>query len=219
MNNATSIFLIDPHKLFRSCLVRLLKGSEFQVVTEVATVTEALSCGYPWPALILIDPLAGEQGAAAITRLRRVAPSARIVVLANKIEADSLPLLLEAGADGCLLKDTTVEALVEGLRLVMLGEKVFPSCCIMSLILKRPIGAGARIGGNRLSQREKQILCHLQDGGSNKQIGLRLDITEATVKVHLKSLLRKIGVANRTQAAIWAMNNGIEKPARVLEAV
>ena len=65
-----------------------------------------------------------------------------------------------------------------------------------------------------------QILRHLMKGDSNKVIGLHLDITEATVKVHLKSLLRKIGASNRTQAAIWGMNNGIEKqPERVLEGV
>ena len=88
----------------------------------------------------------------------------------------------------------------------------------MSLLLNRSSDAGVRVGGNQLSPREMQILRHLLDGDSNKLIGKHLDITEATVKVHLKSLLRKIGVANRTQAAIWAMNNGVEKQERVLEA-
>ena len=218
MSDATAILLIDSNRLFRHGLVHLMAGSEFQVVAEVGTVVEALSSGSSLPALILIDPIAGQQGAAAIAALREAAPQARIVVLTNQIDPASLPSMIEAGADAFLLKDTTTESLVQKLKLIMLGEKIFPSC-IMSLLLNRSSDAGVRVGGNQLSPREMQILRHLLDGDSNKLIGKHLDITEATVKVHLKSLLRKIGVANRTQAAIWAMNNGVEKHERVLEAV
>lgn len=70
-----------------------------------------------------------------------------------------------------------------------------------------------RVGNLRISQREEQILQRLMVGDSNKVIAAKIGITEATVKVHLKSLLRKIGATNRTQAAIWAMNNGVEKAA------
>src|SRR5689334_22165648 len=121
MSDTIPVLLIDHHKLFRFGLINLLKGSQFQIVAEAATVAEALTSGCPLPAVILIDPVAGEPGAEAIATLREFAPSARIVVLTTQIDAASLPRLLEAGADGCLLKDTTPEALVEGIKLVMLG--------------------------------------------------------------------------------------------------
>ena len=219
MSDATPLLLIDANRLFRQGLAHLLEGAEFQVVAEAGTAAEALSSGQALPGLILIDPVAGQPGADALAALRGAAPDARIVVLTNRIDAASLPLVLEAGADAYLLKDTTPEALVQKLNLVMLGEKVFPGS-VVSLLLNRSSDAGFGGPGNRLSQREMQILRNLMKGDSNKVIGLHLDITEATVKVHLKSLLRKIGVSNRTQAAIWGMNNGIEKqPERVLEVV
>jgi two-component system, NarL family, nitrate/nitrite response regulator NarL len=218
MSDATTLLLIDHNRLFRHGLVRLMADSEFQVVAEVGTIAEALSSGHPLPALILIDPIAGQQGAAAIAALREAAPQARIVALTNQIDPTSLSPMLEAGADAFLLKDTTTESLVQKLKLVMLGEKILPNC-VVSLLVNRSSDDGVRVGGNRLSQRETQILRHLLDGDSNKLIGKHLDITEATVKVHLKSVLRKIGVVNRTQAAMWAMNNGIEKHERMLETM
>jgi two-component system nitrate/nitrite response regulator NarL len=219
MSDAIPLLLIDANRLFRQGLAHLLEGSEFQVVAEAGTAAEALSSGQALPGLILIDPVAGQSGADAVAALREGAPSARIVVLTGAVDAKSLPLVLEAGADAFMLKDTTTDTLVQKLKLVMLGEKVFPGS-VVSLLLNCPTDAGHRVAGSHLSQREMQILRHLLSGDSNKLIGLRLGITEATVKVHLKSLLRKIGVSNRTQAAIWGMNNGIEKqPERVLEGV
>jgi two-component system nitrate/nitrite response regulator NarL len=219
MSDATPLLLIDANRLFRQGLVHLLEGSEFQVVAEAGTAAEALSSDQALAGLILIDPVAGQPGADAVAALRGAAPSARIVVLTGEVDATSLPLVLEAGADAFMLKDTTTEALVQKLKLVLLGEKVFPGS-VVSLLLNRPTDAGSNVAGTHLSPREMQILRRLLAGESNKVIGLQLDITEATVKVHLKSLLRKIGVSNRTQAAIWAMNNGVEKqPERVLEGV
>ena len=131
MSDTTPLLLIDANRLFRQGLVHLLEGAEFQVVAEAATVAEALSCDQALPGLILIDPVAGQQGADAVAALREAAPDARIVVLTGAVDATSLPLVLDAGADGYLLKDTTPEALVQKLKLVLLGEKVFPgSVCI-----------------------------------------------------------------------------------------
>ena len=98
------------------------------------------------------------------------------------------------------------EALIQSLQLVTLGEKVFPTNLATMLLDMNAPGPQHSIGG--LSPREQEILQALVTGASNKLIAIRLGITEATVKVHLKTLLRKIDVNNRTQAAIWAMNNG-----------
>jgi two-component system nitrate/nitrite response regulator NarL len=114
------------------------------------------------------------------------------------------------------------EALIQSLQLIMLGEKVFPTNLASMLLDMNAIIPQHSIRG--LSPREQEILQSLVTGASNKMIAIRLGITEATVKVHLKTLLRKIDVKNRTQAAIWAMNNGFSAdgapvPTRGLHAV
>src|SRR4051812_43819098 len=115
---------------------------------------------------------------------------------------------MNAGADGYLMKDVSPEALIQSLELVMMGEKVFPTnLAAMLFDLNNASSPMNSIRG--MTPREHEILQALVTGASNKLIANRLGITEATVKVHLKTLLRKIDVNNRTQAAIWAMNNGV----------
>ena len=118
-----------------------------------------------------------------------------------------------AGADGYLLKSITASALIESLRLVALGEKVFPSMLTDFLGAMRAnqssTGERVRVGDIALSQRELDIIRGLADGHSNKAIAKELAITEATVKVHLKTVLRKLGATNRTQVAIWAVQHGV----------
>jgi two-component system nitrate/nitrite response regulator NarL len=145
--------------------------------------------------------------------------SARIVVIGDHSEPSEVLAVLEAGASGYLREQMSCEALVKALELVILGETVLPAQCIKQLparihpvhesarMLPRPQPANAvQLSEVALSTREAAILHHLVHGASNKVIALRLAITEATVKVHIKAILRKIRVKNRTQAAIWAMN-------------
>jgi two-component system, NarL family, nitrate/nitrite response regulator NarL len=117
------------------------------------------------------------------------------------------------------MSDLSPEALTQSLNLVLLGEKVFPTS-LAALLISGPVDNVVEMPGGRrgLSERENQILRSLLKGESNKMIANRLGITEATVKVHLKTVLRKIGAANRTQAAIWALNNGYDQNAPILVA-
>jgi two-component system nitrate/nitrite response regulator NarL len=148
-------------------------------------------------------------------------PTARIVVLADDLSVEALRAAMGGGADGFLSKSVAPEALIQSLQLVTLGEKVFPTNLATMLLDMNVPGPQHSIRG--LSPREQEILQALVTGASNKLIAIRLGITEATVKVHLKTLLRKIDVNNRTQAAIWAMNNGFSAqgaaPTRDLQAV
>jgi two-component system nitrate/nitrite response regulator NarL len=144
------------------------------------------------------------------------------VVLVSDFTVDALREAMNGGADGFLMKDVSPEALLQSLELIMLGEKVFPTnLALMLLDLSNAPSPLNSIRG--LSPREQEILLALVTGASNKMIAIKLGITEATVKVHLKTLLRKIDVNNRTQAAIWAMNNGFTAegaaPTRGLSAV
>jgi len=149
---------------------------------------------------------------AVVETLKAACPDARLVLLTGKLDGGVMARAIQAGADGFLMKDISIEGLAQSLRLVMMGEKVLPSDLAALLI-------SGKVSGNDtaslpqlrkgVSQREAQILRYLLNGDSNKMIANHLNITEATVKVHLKSLLRKINASNRTQAAIWALNNGI----------
>jgi two-component system nitrate/nitrite response regulator NarL len=143
---------------------------------------------------------------ADLRALRDAFPTARIVVLADDLSVDVLRLAMGGGADGFLIKTVSPEALIQSLQLILLGEKVFPTNLAALLLDMNAVSPQHSVRG--LSPREQEILQALVTGASNKLIAIRLGITEATVKVHLKTLLRKLDVNNRTQAAIWAMNNG-----------
>jgi two-component system nitrate/nitrite response regulator NarL len=214
--------LIEPNRLFRQGLKHLLAGTRFEVGTEFNTVELALAAGESagTPDLVISgQPVKDE---AELRTLREVFPTARIVVLADDLSVDVLRVAMGGGADGFLIKTVSPEALIQSLQLVVIGEKVFPTNLAAMLLDMTASGPLNSVRG--VSPREQQILQLLVTGASNKMIAIRLGITEATVKVHLKTLLRKIDVNNRTQAAIWAMNNGFTAdsapvPTRGLHAV
>lgn len=213
-----NVLMIDPNTLFREGLRRLLTGDQFQVTAEARDVCGGIDivAAGTVPDLVLADiPVEADEATLdMLRRLHAMAPDARIVVLTDEVSTTVLSRVLEAGADGYLLKDLSAEALIQSLRLVMMGEKVFPTPLADLLISGRLHGAPRQQASmsqlNHLSSREVEILRCLLSGDSNKIIARHLRITEATVKVHLKSLLRKINANNRTQAAIWALTHGID---------
>ena len=159
--------------------------------------------------------------------LRERDPKARIAIVADHYRLDEMVATFRAGANGYFIDVMTGDVFVKSLELVMMGEPIFPPA-FMSYVLdsendhlrKDVTGdAGALVLKTEeptvpLSPREKSIMHCLIEGDSNKSIARKIDIAEATVKVHVKAILRKIRVQNRTQAAIWAMNNGsLSRPA------
>jgi two-component system nitrate/nitrite response regulator NarL len=191
--------LIEANRLFRQGLKHLLADTRFAVEAEFSTTEQAIE-GAVASGLVIV----GEGG--DLQQLRNAYPEARIVVLASDFAVDALRETMNSGADGYLMKDVSPEALLQSLELVMMGEKVFPTNLAAMLFDMNVIAPQHSVRG--LSPREQEILQALVTGSSNKLIAIKLGITEATVKVHLKTLLRKLDVNNRTQAAIWAMNNG-----------
>ncbi|UEM19650.1 response regulator transcription factor [Skermanella mucosa] len=227
MNANGRTILVESNRLFREGLKHLLAGTRFEVGAEFNTMEQAIAHGGQEgpgqdaePALVITGQAI--KAAADLQQLRDTYPSARIVVLADDMSVDMLRDAMGGGADGFLIKNVSPEALIQSLQLIMLGEKVFPTnLAAMLLDINAPSPQNSIRG---LSPREQEILQSLVTGASNKMIAIRLGITEATVKVHLKTLLRKIDVNNRTQAAIWAMNNGFSAegsgtPTRNLQAV
>jgi two-component system nitrate/nitrite response regulator NarL len=133
----------------------------------------------------------------------------KIVVLAHGSDCREFDDDQIASLSGIITYSLSAEAFVRSLQLISSGERVFPQEVTLRSKPRTPLHetASPRSDVNRLSPREREILSHLIGGHSNKGIARFLGIAEATVKVHLKSLLRKIGMDNRTQAAIWALSN------------
>jgi two-component system nitrate/nitrite response regulator NarL len=216
-----AVLLLLRSQLLRDAISVLLSDSGFSVSAEAADVDGALS-GLPpaqWQAFefIIVGADLCSQRANALGDLRAAAENARIVILADPSTIDHITNDDIAVAAGVLTYDITSEGMVQALRLMKLGERVVQRDLLHSLLHR---GTATQInlaeGANGLrgrgdhapSPREEEILKYLLQGYSNKMIARGLGITEATVKVHLKGLLRKIRAANRTQAAIWALNNG-----------
>jgi two-component system nitrate/nitrite response regulator NarL len=228
MRQNSATILVEQSTLFREGLARILSETQFRIIDrqpDLRSIGENVAP--PGEQILFIVGLgsAASDGLAELHTIKERYPTARLVVLAERVEARSLVASLHAGADGYLPKTISCEALIKSLELVVLGVPVLPSATV-SLIrnfegeLERRVGAqelakaGAQGGAvpmpaslPMLSERETQILSCLTEGAPNKLIARRFDITEATVKVHVKAILRKIRVKNRTQAAIWASGN------------
>ena len=215
-----SVTVIGARSLFRAGLVDLLSAIGFAPIEEVDT-TAQLGSGWgeaPPPKDMLIIALArGAKPATETVRdMRASISTAKVVCLVPEFDLDEMRGCFAAGACGYLLESISRDALRESLRLVAAGEKVFPS----ELAVQFPELAArshAPAGGGEtheadLSNRELQILQCLANGQSNKVIAKNLDIAEATVKVHVKRILRKAHALNRTQAALWAIATGVASP-------
>jgi two-component system nitrate/nitrite response regulator NarL len=151
-----------------------------------------------------------------IRQVRERLPETRIVALADQFDLGFVRTAHEAGVNGFCLTAGGPEVLIKSLELVMLGESVLPFEVLRSFMDEAPQKPERTHRDNtaeptlsdlkecKLSVREAQILGCLKEGAPNKLIARKFDVTEATVKVHVKAIMRKIGVANRTQAAMWA---------------
>jgi two-component system nitrate/nitrite response regulator NarL len=200
--------------LFRQGLRRLLDPSQFSVAGEardlaaLRTLLEEDSV----PDLVVAE-LNGchEVDLESLQGIRATHHDLRVVVLANELCLSDMARMLKAGADGYLVNEVSAEAFSLSLLLVMKGEKALPST-LASMLANDCNGDNGGMVKTRkdLTERERQILRCLLNAYSNKHIARALNISEGTVKVHLKSLMKKIAAGNRTQAALWARNNGLD---------
>lgn len=208
------VYIVERSQLLREVLRNALAGPDFSVSGDAEALAEALDIDVSdAPDLILLDHSASDTlPVNDIRLLRQRLTKLKIVILGNDLSVASLKQCFDAGVDGYLLKNVSVAALMQSLRLVLIGEKVFPTT-VATLLFggdrhPRP-ATSTDSDAAGLSKRETEILQGLLHGFANKVIAQRLAITESTVKVHLKGVLRKIRATNRTQAAIWALNHGI----------
>lgn len=209
--------LVDDQSLFREALRTLLAlQPDFEIVAEAENGERAIAeAKARRPDVILMDlrmPVMG--GVEATRRVRAVAPEACVVVLTTFEEDEEIYEAMRAGAIGYLLKACSAEKLCDAVRAAARGTSVLePSVAARMMAgLNRNGGAGARPAAalaDPLSERELAVLRLLADGCSNKEIGARLNIAEGTVKNHMTNVLGKLGVLDRTQAALKARELGL----------
>jgi two-component system nitrate/nitrite response regulator NarL len=215
-------WIIDRSTLCREGLKLLLQHSEFDVVFEAASLDHALAehgfagRGPDAPALILavihpdFGPETGDQS--ALRDLCTRFPGSAVVAMADEMTFAQMKAAMQAGARACLLRDITPEVFEHAVLLALSGEKVLPRELVTGLISARAARAGARARDPDadLSSQETRVLLELARGLSNKEIANLLDVTEGTVKTHVKTVLKKLGAQNRTEAAVWAYRNGLD---------
>jgi DNA-binding NarL/FixJ family response regulator len=199
------VVIADDHRLVRSGLATLLEAVEdITVVGEAADGAEAVTvAGAAKPDVVLMDlSMPVLDGVEATRELTTRAPGTRVVVLTSFADRQRVSDAVRAGAVGYLLKDCTPEELVAAVRAAAAGH-----------VPLDPRVAGALLPSRTdppeevLSEREQEVLLLAAQGLANKQIGRRLGISESTVKVHLGNIYRRIGVTDRTSAALWARDH------------
>lgn len=204
MADKIRVLVVDDHHVVRQGLVALLNTiPEINVVAEAADGVEAVDLHRKHkPDVTLMDlrlQLVG--GVEAIQRIRSETPAARIIVLTTYDGDEDIYRALQAGAKAYLLKGMSVEELISTIHAVHAGKSRIPAPIAEKL--------AERMGGPELTNRELGVLQLIVRGRSNKEIASDLVISEATVKTHINSLLGKLGVTDRTQAATAAIQRGI----------
>jgi len=198
------VLVVEDHHVVRQGLVALLNVAEgLEVVGEAADGVEAnAQFRKHQPAITLIDlRLPRLSGVDVIERIRMETPQARFIVLTTYDGDEDIYRALQAGAKAYLLKGMTSDELIATIRMVHAGKSYIPPEIAQKL--------ADRMGVEELTPREFDVLEQIVSGKSNKEIATELTISEATVKTHINSLLSKLGVTDRTQAATAAIQRGI----------
>jgi DNA-binding NarL/FixJ family response regulator len=198
------ILIVEDHNVVRQGLTALLKVVDgLDVVGEAADGVEAIAqFRKHQPDVTLIDlRLPRMSGVDVIHRIRMETPQARFIVLTTYDGDEDIYRALKAGAKAYLLKGMTSEDLIATIRTVREGKSHIPPAIAEKL--------AERMGAEELTPREFDVLEQIVHGKSNKEIATELDVSEATVKTHINSLLGKLGVTDRTQAATAAIQRGI----------
>ena len=208
------VLVVDDHPVFRHGLISVLENLPgFEVVGEatngVESVAKAEQC---MPDVVVMDiRMAGGTGIEGAAAIHEAFPEVNVLMLTVSDRDDDLLAAIQAGAKGYLLKDAELDELADAIRLVARGEVII-SPAMATRFVEEFQQKGRRGNGenmNGLSPREKEILCKVAEGASNKEIAKELYISETTVKAHLRSILEKLQVKNRAEAVAKATAKGL----------
>jgi DNA-binding NarL/FixJ family response regulator len=211
------VLIVDDHAVVREGLRGFLDLQDgIAVAGEAADGVEAIERAKALsPDVVLMDlVMPNLDGVKAMRGLRRAAPAARVVVLTSFLDDERLLPAIQAGAAGYLLKNVEPSELARAIRLAHAGQAIIDPEVAARLVRALADGSGAsRETTEHLTRREQEVLELIVGGRSNKRIALELGIAEKTVKAHVGRLLAKLGVSDRTQAALLAVRDGlVEQP-------
>ncbi|QKW39871.1 response regulator transcription factor [Actinomadura sp. NAK00032] len=206
------VLIADDHPVVRQGLRTFLGiQDDIEVVGEAedgasaVTLAESLE-----PDIVLMDlKMPGADGLAALTELRARGVKARVLVLTSVTERGHVLPAVQAGAAGYLYKDVDPQALVQAIRAVNDGHVLFAPDAAEAMLRDGTAERDDDRGMAALTEREREVLVHIARGRSNREIARALVVSEKTVKTHVSNLLMKLGVQDRTQAALYAVRHGV----------
>ncbi|MBK1724321.1 response regulator [Thiocystis violacea] len=208
------VLLIDDHALFRFGLQELLERRGIEVVAAVGDATAGVQkVAETQPDVVLLDMRMPQLSGLELLRQLRAANQAMpIAMLTTSAEERDVIDSLQGGAQGYLLKDMEPDVLIAALGDIVQGKTVVAP--ELAIVLAKAVQGEAKVaqvqsGIADLTPREQEILCHLAEGQSNKAIARRLGISDGTVKLHVKAILRKLDVHSRVEAAVIAVERGM----------
>ena len=206
-----SVLIADDHAVVRSGLEQLLAGfAEIELVGSAADGEEAVGLAAErHPDVVLMDlSMPGVDGVQATLRIMAASADSRVVAFTSFSDRDRILEVLDAGAIGYLLKDADPDELHRGILAAARGESPLAPKAARAVVDSRTDATAPA----ELTDREREVLVLLASGLANKQIARRLGISEKTVKTHLTNVFQRIGVRDRTQAALWAERHGVLRP-------
>jgi DNA-binding NarL/FixJ family response regulator len=204
MQTPITLLLVDDHSIMRMGLATLLSAeSGVSLVAQAENAAQALEAWQKHrPHITLMDArMPGGSGIEALRRIREVDADARVIMLTSSDLHETIATALEAGACGYLLKSVRFSELIKAIRHVHAGGLCIPENIQAVLSLHRD--------DKKLTPRELELLDYLRRGLVNREIGAALGISEATIKMHLRHILEKLGVADRTEAVSAAYERGL----------
>ena len=202
------LLIVDDHGVVRAGLEQLVRTfDDVEIVGSAGDGEEAVTLSAErLPDVVLMDlEMPRVDGIEATGRILAARPETKVVVLTSFSDRESILRALDAGAIGYLLKDAAPAELEQAIRSAARGEVPLDPKAAYALLSARRSAAPT----HELSEREREVLTMLGHGFGNKRIAQRLEISEKTVKAHLTSVFRRIGVTDRTQAALWAQRHGL----------
>ena len=209
------VILVDDHEVVRRGLRGFLElQDDIDVVGEASDGAIAVElAAREHPDVILMDLLMPNMdGLTAIGRIKQDQPEIEIVAVTSFIEEEKVTSALEAGASGYLLKDADAEEVAQAVRAAHAGE-VHLDPAVARLLAQRMRSRKETEPVEPLTPREREVLAQLGKGAANKEIAYELSITERTARTHVSNILGKLGLASRTQAALWAVEHKLIDPA------
>ncbi|WP_077798592.1 response regulator transcription factor [Streptomyces sp. JHA26] len=211
MADAIKVLLVDDHQVVRRGLRTFLEvQDDIEVVGEAADGAEGVERAEQLkPDVILMDvKMPGMDGVDALRRLRELDHPARVLIVTSFTEQRTVVPALRAGAAGYVYKDVDPDALAGAIRSVHAGHILLQPEIAGALLSQEESGSGQGRGGS-LTEREREVLGLIADGRSNREIARTLVLSEKTVKTHVSNILMKLDLADRTQAALWAVRHGV----------